>query len=92
MDLPFAQKRWCGAAGISTLKTLSDHRDGSFGAAYGVLIQELRLLARSVFIVDKAGNLAYAQRVGEMTHPPDYDAALKALAQVTGRQAYPPPS
>jgi thiol peroxidase len=52
MDLPFAQKRWCGAAGVKRLQTLSDHRDASFGMAYGILIKELRLLARAVFIVD----------------------------------------
>ncbi|HUT30490.1 MAG TPA: thiol peroxidase [Sedimentisphaerales bacterium] len=78
MDLPFAQKRWCGAAGIKNVQTLSDHREASFGAAFGVLIKELRLLARAVFVVDKAGVIRYIQLVGELSKEPDYDAALKA--------------
>jgi len=78
MDLPFAQKRWCGASGLSQVLTLSDHRDASFGTAYGVLIQELRLLARSVFVVDKQGVIRYKQIVHEMTEEPDYEAALQA--------------
>jgi thiol peroxidase len=79
MDLPFAQKRWCGAAGVKHVKTMSDHRDAAFGMAYGVLIKELRLLARAVFVVDKAGTLRYVELVKELTHEPDYDAALKAV-------------
>ena len=79
MDLPFAQKRWCGAAGVTHVKTMSDHRDAAFGMAYGVLIKELRLLARAVFVVDKAGTLRYVELVKEVTHEPDYDAALKAV-------------
>ena len=55
MDLPFAQKRWCGAEGITRIQTLSDHRDASFGMSYGVLIKDLRLLARAVFLVDQKG-------------------------------------
>ncbi|MHC4644542.1 MAG: thiol peroxidase [Planctomycetota bacterium] len=78
MDLPFAQKRWCGAAGITNVRTLSDHHQASFGNAFGVLIKELRLLARAVFVVDKTGNLRYIQVVDELTHEPDYEAALKA--------------
>jgi len=78
MDLPFAQKRWCGAAGIKNVQTLSDHRQASFGTAFGVLIKELRLLARAVFVVDKAGVIRYIQVVEELTKEPDYDAALKA--------------
>ncbi|MHC4497929.1 MAG: thiol peroxidase [Planctomycetota bacterium] len=78
MDLPFAQKRWCGAAGIQNLQTLSDHRQASFGTACGVLIKKLRLLARAVFVVDKAGVIRYTQVVEELTEEPDYDAALKA--------------
>jgi thiol peroxidase len=81
MDLPFAQKRWCGAAGIKNVQTLSDHRDASFGRAYGVLINELRLLARAVFVVDKKGVIRYIQLVDEMTNEPDYDAALKAAKE-----------
>jgi thiol peroxidase len=78
MDLPFAQARWCGAAGIEYVTTLSDHRDASFGTAYGVLIKELRLLARAVFVVDRGGGLVYVQIVPEATHEPDYSAALAA--------------
>ena len=81
MDLPFAQKRWCGAAGVKNVRTLSDHRDAKFGAAYGVLIKELRLLARAVFVVDKSGSIRYIQVVNELSNEPDYDAALKALKE-----------
>jgi thioredoxin-dependent peroxiredoxin len=78
MDLPFAQKRWCGAAGVANVQTLSDHRDAAFGYAYGMLIKELRLLARSVIVIDKQGMIRYIQIVPEMTHEPDYTAALEA--------------
>jgi thioredoxin-dependent peroxiredoxin len=79
MDLPFAQKRWCGAAGVDRVVTLSDHRDASFGSAYGVLIKELRLLARSIFVIDKGGVIRYIQIVREVSQEPDYEAVLKAL-------------
>ena len=82
MDLPFAQKRWCGAAGIGQVKTLSDHRDASFGEAYGVLVKELRLLARAVFVVDQDGIVRYEQIVGEMVNEPDYEAALSAAKKL----------
>jgi len=82
MDLPFAQARWCGAAGIQNVKTLSDHRDASFGTAYGVLIKELRLLARAVFVVDREGVIRYVQLVKEMTHEPDYEAVLAAVERL----------
>jgi len=78
MDLPFAQKRWCGATGVENVRTLSDHRDAEFGSIYGVLIKELRLLARTVFVVDRAGYIRYVEIVGEITNEPDYEAALKA--------------
>jgi thiol peroxidase len=84
MDLPFAQKRWCGAAGIDKVQTLSDHKDASFGLAYGVLIKELRLLARSVFVVDRAGKLAYVELVPEVTQEPSYGSVLAALAKAAG--------
>lgn len=83
MDLPFAQKRWCVAAGIDNVRVLSDHRDASFGRAFGVLIEELRLLARAVFVVDKEGAVRYIQIVNELTDEPDYEAALKAAKEVT---------
>jgi thioredoxin-dependent peroxiredoxin len=79
MDLPFAQKRWCGAAGIKNVQTLSDYREASFGNAYGVLIKDLRLLARAVFVVDKKGVVRYLQIVPEIATEPDYDAVLKAV-------------
>lgn len=79
MDLPFAQKRWCGAAGVDQVKTLSDHRDACFGTAFGVLIKELRLLARAVFVIDAIGVLRYAQLVDEVTHEPDYEPILQAV-------------
>jgi thioredoxin-dependent peroxiredoxin len=82
MDLPFAQKRWCGAAGIKNVQTLSDYRDASFGNAYGVLIKDLRLLARAVFVVDKKGVVRYLQIVPEIATEPDYEAALKAAKEL----------
>ncbi len=82
MDLPFAQKRWCGAAGIKNVQTLSDYRDASFGKAYGVLIKELRLLARAIFVVDKKGIVRYVQIVDELANEPDYDAALEAVGKL----------
>jgi len=82
MDLPFAQKRWCGAAGVYNLQTLSDHRDASFGKAYGVLIKELRLLARAVFVVDKGGIISYMQIVEELTDEPYYEPVLKAVEEL----------
>lgn len=81
MDLPFAQDRWCGAAGIDNAITLSDHRDAAFGNDWGVLIKELRLLARAVFVVDKAGDIRYIELVPEMTDEPNYQAALDAVDQ-----------
>jgi thioredoxin-dependent peroxiredoxin len=82
MDLPFAQKRWCGAEGIENVITLSDHRLASFGEAFGVLIKELRLLNRAVFIVDKNNTITYREIVAENHDHPDYDAALAALKEV----------
>ncbi|MCM3759644.1 thiol peroxidase [Alkalihalobacillus oceani] len=78
VDLPFAQKRWCAAAGIENVQTLSDHRDLSFGQAFGVAIQELRLLTRAVFVVDSSDTVTYAEYVAEATNHPDYEAALEA--------------
>jgi thiol peroxidase len=79
MDLPFAQKRWCGAAGVDKVQTLSDHRDAAFGQAYGVLIKGLRLLARGVFVVDKEGTIRYIELVEEIASEPDYDSVLTAV-------------
>jgi len=80
MDLPFAQKRWCGAEGVQRVKTVSDYRFASFGEAYGVLIKELHLLARSVFVVDRDGSVRYKEVVKELATEPNYDAVLKAVA------------
>ena len=82
MDLPFAQKRWCGSAGVTRIQTLSDHRDAAFGNAYGVLIKELRLLARAIFLVDKGGELSYIQLVKEVRKEPDYQEVLDALKRL----------
>lgn len=84
MDLPFAQKRWCGAEGVERVTTLSDHRDAAFGQAYGVLIKELRLLARAVFVVAPDGRIRHIEVVDEMTDEPDYDAALAAARKPHG--------
>jgi thioredoxin-dependent peroxiredoxin len=79
MDLPFAQKRWCGAAGVDKVTTLSDHKDASFGTGYGVLIKELRLLARAIFVVDTLGTIRYIQIVNEVTQEPDYEKLLNFI-------------
>lgn len=79
MDLPFAISKFCTTAGIDKVKAYSDHRDASFGNAYGVLIKELRLLARSIFIIDRDDTIRYIELVPEVSHQPDYD---KALAEV----------
>ncbi|SET00775.1 thiol peroxidase [Paenibacillus sp. NFR01] len=79
MDLPFAQARWCGAAGIDRVVTLSDHKDASFGQAYGVLIKEFRLDMRSIFVIDKNDKLTYVEYLAEMSEHPDYDAAIAAV-------------
>lgn len=78
-DLPFAQGRFCTTEGIANLETLSDHRDVSFGTAYGLLIKELRLLARAVLVVDKGGVVRYMQLVPEIGQEPNYDEALAAV-------------
>ncbi|MFH1103170.1 MAG: thiol peroxidase [Pseudomonadota bacterium] len=83
MDLPFAQKRWCGAAGIDKVKTLSDHRTATFGEAYGLLIKELRLLARAVLVIDREGVIRYHQLVKEVGKEPDYEAVLAAVKKIS---------
>ena len=82
MDLPFAQKRWCGAAGVDKVITLSDYGDMSFGNAYGVLIKELKLLARSVFVLDRQGVIQYIQLVNEVTDEPAYQEILDAVGKL----------
>ncbi len=78
MDLPFAQKRWCGAFGVDKVKMLSDHKDGSFGAAWGTLIKELRIESRAIFVVNKDNSIRYVEYVKEVADFPNYDAALTA--------------
>lgn len=82
MDLPFAQKRWCGNAGIERVKTLSDYQERSFGLNFGVLIKELKLLARAVFVIDRQGKVTYREIVPEVTDEPDYEAALAAVKKL----------
>jgi thiol peroxidase len=84
MDLPFAQKRWCAAAGIENVQTLSDYRFASFGSAYGVLIKDLRLDARCIFVIDSDRRIRYVQLVKEVSQEPDYDDVLKAVRQAKG--------
>jgi thiol peroxidase len=79
LDLPFAQKRWCGAAGIDKVITLSDYRERSFGQNYGVLIKELLLLTRAIFVVDASDTIRYIQIVPEVTSEPDYAAVVTAV-------------
>jgi len=82
-DLPFAQKRWCAAAGIDSVQTLSDHRDLSFGEAYGVAIKELRLLTRAIFVVDTNDKVTYVEYVPEATEHPNYEKAIEAVKALT---------
>lgn len=79
MDLPFAQARWCGANGIDNVETLSDHREALFGNNYGVLIKELRLLSRSIFVLDENNKITYAEYVPEVSDHPNYEAVLEHL-------------
>ncbi|MBI5529112.1 MAG: thiol peroxidase [Deltaproteobacteria bacterium] len=78
-DLPFAQKRWCGAAGVDRVITASDYREGAFGRAYGVFIKEWALLARTVFVIDKEGMVRYVQSVKDVSTEPDYEPVLEAV-------------
>jgi thiol peroxidase len=79
MDLPFAQKRWCGAFGVDHVKMLSDHRDGSFGSNYGTLIKELRIESRAIFVLDGDNRIRHAEYVKEVADFPNYEAALAAV-------------
>jgi thioredoxin-dependent peroxiredoxin len=76
MDLPFAQKRWCGAFGVDKVKMLSDHKDGSFGSHYGTLIKELRIESRAIFVIDANNKIRHAEYVREVADFPDYESAL----------------
>jgi thioredoxin-dependent peroxiredoxin len=82
MDLPFAQKRWCGAFGVDHVKMVSDHRDGSFGEAYGTLIKDLRIHSRAIFVLDQDNVVRYVEYVKEVGDNPNYDAALAAAKSI----------
>ncbi len=78
MDLPFAQKRWCGNFGINRVSMLSDHRSGSFGEHYGTLIPDLRIESRAIFVLDGENKLRHVEYVKEVGSHPNYEAALEA--------------
>ena len=82
MDLPFAQKRWCGAEGIDKVITASDYRERELGNKYGILIKELKLLARTIFVIDKNGVIQYVQLVKEVSSEPDYAAVIAAVKKL----------
>jgi len=84
MDLPFTQKRWCGQSDLDNVKTYSDYRSGELGKKYGTLIKDLNLHARSVFVIDKNGDIQYKQFVPEVSQEPDYDEAIEAVKKITG--------
>ena len=82
VDLPFAQKRWCASSGLDNVITLSDHKDLSFGRNYGLVMDKLRLLARSVFVLNENNKVVYKEIVSEGTNYPDFEAALKAYRNI----------
>jgi thiol peroxidase len=82
LDLPFAQKRWCAAAGVDKVKIISDYQDRSFADAYGVLIKELKLLSRSIFVIDADDVVRYIQHVRDMSTEPDYAEVLGAVKKL----------
>jgi len=84
MDLPFAQKRWCGAFGVDKVKMLSDHKEGSFGSSYGTLIQDLRIESRAIFVLDQNNRIVHAEYVKEVGDHPNYEAALTAVRRGGG--------
>jgi thiol peroxidase len=87
MDLPFAQKRWCGAMGVDHVQMVSDHREGSFGQAYGTLIKELRILSRAIFVIDKNNVIRHVEYVKEVGDHPKYEPALAAARAAAGGAA-----
>ena len=87
MDLPFAQKRWCGAYGVDNVKMISDHRDGSFGEHYGTLIKDLRIHSRAIFVVDKQNTLQHVEYVKEVGDHPNYESALAVARKLAGGAA-----
>jgi thiol peroxidase len=87
MDLPFAQKRWCGAFGVDKVKMLSDHKDGSFGAHYGTLIKDHRIESRAIFVIDRNNKIRHAEYVKEVADHPNYEAALSAARNAAAATA-----
>ncbi len=86
MDLPFAQKRWCGNFGINKITMLSDHRSGSFGEHYGTLIPDLRIESRAIFVIDSANKLTHVEYVKQVGDHPNYEAALTAAKAANAKQ------
>jgi thioredoxin-dependent peroxiredoxin len=86
MDLPFAQKRWCGNFGVDHVAMLSDHRTGSFGQNYGTLIPAMRIESRAVFVIDGKNELKYVEYVPEVGSHPNYEAALEAAREALGKK------
>jgi len=87
MDLPFAQKRWCGAFGVDKVKMLSDHKDASFGSHYGTLIKELRIESRAIFVLDQNNRIRHAEYVKEVADFPNYETALSAARNAAAAKA-----
>jgi len=87
MDLPFAQKRWCGAFGVDKVKMLSDHRDGSFGSAYGTLIKDMRIESRAIFVLDQNNKIRHVEYVKEVADFPNYESALAAAKNAAAARA-----
>lgn len=87
MDLPFAQKRWCGAFGVDKVKMLSDHRDGSFGTAYGTLIKDMRIESRAIFVLDQNNKIRHVEYVKEVADFPNYESALAAAKSAAAARA-----
>jgi thiol peroxidase len=87
MDLPFGQKRWCGQFGVDKVKMLSDHKDGSFGSAYGTLIKELRIESRAIFVIDQQNKIRHVEYVKEVADFPNYETALAAARSAASATA-----
>jgi thiol peroxidase len=88
MDLPFAQKRWCGTYGVNRVTMLSDHRSGSFGEHYGTLIPDLRIESRAIFVIDGENRIRHVEYVKEVSEHPNYDSALEAAKSVRPQGAH----
>src|SRR5579864_6302077 len=87
MDLPFAQKRWCGAFGVDRVKMISDHKSGSFGERYGTLIKDLRIMSRAIFVVDQNNTIRHVEYVKEVGDHPNYETALEVAKQLSAGKA-----